>query len=292
MINLDKLDTEKRNVNTMNLSNMTALEMVTIINEEDKKVAEAIEFQKKEIAIIITSAYEAIENGGRLIYIGSGTSGRIGILDAVECLPTFGVGKKTINALIAGGIDAFETAQEGAEDSKELAIKQLKEIKLEKKDYLIGITASGRTPFVIGALEYAKSIEAKTASIAITSNSEVAKYADDVLEVVVGAEVLTGSSRMKAGTAQKMILNMISTSVMVLSGKTYQNLMVDIQQTNLKLKQRALNIIQEATKCSPETAKEKIVISNGDVKLAIIMILKTYSFEEAKNHLKENNDRI
>ncbi len=292
MIDLKKIDTEKRNINTMNLSEMNAMEIVQVINNEDKKVAEAVNESIEQIAIVVDEAANTLKNNGRIIYIGAGTSGRLGVLDAVECPPTFGVSKEQVIGLIAGGEEAFLEAVEGAEDSKELAMEDLKNIRLTKNDYVIGIAPSGRTPYVIGGLEYAKSLGVKTASIAITSNSEIGLITDVAIEVIVGPEVLTGSTRMKAGTARKMILNMISTGAMVLNGKVYQNLMVDVQQTNLKLQQRALNIIMQATDCDEKLAKDTLKKANNNVKIAIVMILDNLDYNNSIDKLSRNNGFI
>lgn len=282
MVDLQKIDTERRNLDTLNLDEMSAFEIVEAMQKEDVKITEAIRKNLKQIAIVCEKASSSLQDGGRIIYMGAGTSGRLGILDAVECPPTFGVDFNTVVGLIAGGETAFIKAVEGAEDSKEIAIEDLKKINLTNKDYLIGIAASGRTPYVISGIEFAKSIGCKTASLAITSNSEIGNYADDKIEVVVGAEVLTGSTRLKAGTAQKMVLNMISTGSMVLNGKVYQNLMVDVMQTNIKLIERARNIVIEATGCEYDVAVKKLELADGNAKTAIVMILTDSDVKTAK----------
>lgn len=291
-INLDKISTEKQNERSLMLDQMDASEIVSLINDEDKKVAYAIEKAKTEISEVVSIAAETIKNDGRIIYIGAGTSGRLGVLDAVECPPTYGVDYNTVLGLMAGGEAAFVKAQEGAEDDEELVITDLKAINLTKNDLVIGIAASGRTPYVISGLKYGNEIGASTASIAITYNSEVAKYAKNPIEVEVGAEVVTGSTRMKAGTAQKMILNMITTGAMVLNGKVYQNLMVDVMQTNEKLKERAKNIVVSATDCDEITAEEKLKAASGNAKLAIVMILLNVDVKEAEKKLSENGGKI
>ncbi len=291
-INLDKISTEKQNERSLMLDQMDASEIVSLINDEDKKVAYAIEKAKTEISEVVSIAAETIKNDGRIIYIGAGTSGRLGVLDAVECPPTYGVDYNTVLGLMAGGEAAFVKAQEGAEDDEELVITDLKAINLTKNDLVIGIAASGRTPYVISGLKYGNEIGASTASIAITYNSEVAKYAKNPIEVEVGAEVVTGSTRMKAGTAQKMILNMITTGAMVLNGKVYQNLMVDVMQTNEKLKERAKNIVVSATDCDEITAEEKLKAASGNAKLAIVMILLNVDVNEAEKKLSENGGKI
>lgn len=292
MIDLTKVDTEKRNENTMKIDQASTLEILELINAEDQKVAIAVKEQLPAIEKVVELATDCYKNNGRIIYVGAGTSGRLGVLDAAECPPTYGVAEDAFIGLIAGGEDAFIKAKEGAEDSKEKACEDLDNIKLSNKDLVIGIAASGRTPYVISALEYANKIGAKTASIAITKNSEIGKIAQCPIEVSVGPEVITGSTRMKAGTAQKLILNMISTATMIKNGKVYQNLMVDLLQTNKKLEQRALNIVVEATGCSYEVAQNKLTLSKGNVKTAIVMIINDLDLSEAQNFLKLNNGFI
>ncbi len=292
MEDIKTLDTEKRNSKSMNLSSMNAKEIVSIINSEDHLVAEAISKKLEDISNVVEMAAKTISEGGRIIYLGAGTSGRLGVLDAVECPPTFGVDPGLFVGLIAGGENAFVKAIEGAEDSKEGAIKDLKDINFSNKDLLIGIAASGRTPYVIGGIEYAKEIGAKTVSLATTSNSKIGELVDQKIEIVLGAEVLTGSTRMKSGSAQKMVLNMISTGAMILNGKVYQNLMVDVMQTNKKLEIRARNIVVEATGCSEQKAKEMLEVADNSVKLAIVMIINDCSKEEAKDHLEKNKGFI
>lgn len=292
MIDLSKLTTEKRNPNTMNLDTLTPLEFVKIMNEEDAKVIEAVKKVLPEIAEVITWTTKALKQGGRIIYMGAGTSGRLGVLDAVECPPTFGVSPDVVIGLIAGGEKAFVKAVEGAEDSKTLGTKDLKEIGLTNKDVVIGIAASGRTPYVIHALRYAHSIGTKTAIIACNKDSKMSKEADIAIEPVPGPEVLTGSTRLKAGTAQKLVLNMISTGSMVGVGKAYENLMVDVMQSNEKLKTRAENIVMAATECEREEAREKIDLADGSVKLAITMILLNTDAKEASKKLDKAHGHI
>lgn len=292
MISLDKIKTEGKNNKTESLDLMSAEEIVSVINEEDQKIATAIASQNTQIAKVVEEVAKAIAVGGRLVYMGAGTSGRLGVLDAVECPPTYGVSDQVVIGLIAGGEKAFIKAQEGAEDSEELAVSDLQNIELNSNDVIVGIAASGRTPYVIGGLEYAKSVGCKTASIAITDNSEVGKYTDYPIEVVVGPEVVTGSTRMKAGTAQKMILNMISTGAMVLNGKVYQNLMVDVMQTNEKLKVRAQNIVMEVTGITRDEAIGALEAADGSSKLAILMTIKNISAEQGLELLAENNGNL
>lgn len=276
----------------MNLDQMSTLEFVETMNREDGKVIEAVHEVLPQVAEVIGWTTEALSRGGRIIYMGAGTSGRLGVLDAVECPPTFGVSPDVVVGLIAGGERAFVKAVEGAEDSTTLGTEDLKNLGLNDKDVVIGIAASGRTPYVIHALRYARSIGVKTAIIACNRNSEMSKEADVAIEPVTGPEVLTGSTRLKAGTAQKLILNMISTGSMVGVGKVYENLMVDVMQSNLKLKTRAENIVMAATECDRETARKTIDEAKGSVKLAITSILLNTSVEEAKNELEKANGHI
>lgn len=285
-LTLDNLLTEARNPQTMELDSMTPLEIVTAMNREDARVPESIRPQLPNIARCVAWATEAIRSGGRLIYMGAGTSGRLGVLDAVECPPTFGVSPDVVVGLIAGGERAFVRAVEGAEDSRELGKADLEAIGLTQKDLVVGIAASGRTPYVLGGLAYANSLGCKTAAISCNPGSAVGKEARLAIEVAPGPECLTGSTRLKAGTAQKLILNMISTATMVGCGKAYSNLMVDVMQTNEKLVVRAQNIVMEATGVSRDSAKEAIALAGGSCKLAVTMILADCTVEEAKERLE------
>lgn len=285
-LTLDNLLTEARNPQTMELDSMTPLEIVTAMNREDARVPESIRSQLPNIAQCVAWATEAIRSGGRLIYMGAGTSGRLGVLDAVECPPTFGVSPDVVVGLIAGGERAFVRAVEGAEDSRELGKADLEAIGLTQKDLVVGIAASGRTPYVLGGLAYANSLGCKTAAISCNPGSAVGKEARLAIEVAPGPECLTGSTRLKAGTAQKLILNMISTATMVGCGKAYSNLMVDVMQTNEKLVVRAQNIVMEATGVSRDSAKEAIAQAGGSCKLAVTMILADCTVEEAKERLE------
>ena len=291
-LNLKNMSTETRNQNTMNLDIMTPLEVVTVMNQEDAKVPAAITPALPNIAQCVTWAIESIENGGRIIYMGAGTSGRLGVLDAVECPPTFGVAPEVVVGLIAGGEKAFVKAVEGAEDSRELGHDDLVNIGLEKRDIVIGIAASGRTPYVLGGLAYAKEVGCHTVAISCNPGSAIGQAAQLAIEVVPGPEVLTGSTRLKSGTSQKLILNMISTATMVGCGKAYQNLMVDVMQTNEKLVVRAQNIVMEATGCERETAAEKIAIAGGNAKTAITMILADCGLEEARERLAKAKGHV
>ena len=289
MIDLSTLTTERRNNETFNLDQMTVAEALIKMNNEDKKVAFAVEEALPNIEPVISSAIEAFNKGGRLIYMGAGTSGRLGVLDAAECVPTFGVPATQVIGLIAGGDKAMTVAVEGAEDSLELGRQDLIDLKLNENDLVLGIAASGRTPYVIGALDYAKEIGAKTASLSCNLNAEISKHAEFPIEVDCGPEFLTGSTRLKSGTAQKLILNMISTLSMIGVGKVYNNLMVDVKATNEKLVERSKLIIMEATGVDYKGAELMFNASDHDVKLAIVMILTGLSKKEAEEKLEASN---
>ena len=291
-LNLKNMSTESRNPNTMNLDTMTPLEIVTVMNQEDAKVPEAIRPALPHIAQCVTWAMESIEAGGRIIYMGAGTSGRLGVLDAVECPPTFGVAPEVVVALLAGGDQTFAKAVESAEDSPELGRGDLENIRLQSRDIVIGIAASGRTPYVLGGLNYAKDLGCRTVAISCNPGSPIGQAADLAIEVVPGPECLTGSTRLKAGTCQKLILNMISTATMVGCGKAYQNLMVDVMPSNEKLVIRAQDIVMEATGCDRQTAAEKLAIAEGSAKTAITMILADCSPEEAKARLEKAKGHV
>ena len=265
--------TEARNPSTMDLDLMSPLEIVTAMNREDGKIAAAVEKALPEIAEAAEKIAGAFRNGGRLIYAGAGTSGRLGVLDASECPPTFGVSEEQVRGIIAGGSRAIVHAVENAEDSEEDAVKDLKEIGFCGKDVLVGIAASGSTPYVLGAIRYASSFSAVTVSVAMAENSLTGDLADIRIEAVTGPEVLTGSTRLKAGTATKMILNMLTTAAMVLSGRCYGNLMVDLKATNEKLRKRSVRIVREAAETDEETAAEALEKAGGSVKTAIVMLL-------------------
>lgn len=286
------MTTETRNPNTMNLDIMTPLEVVTAMNNEDAKVPAAIQPVLPQIAQVVEWAIQAVEAGGRVFYLGAGTSGRLGVLDAAECPPTFGVSDDVIIGLIAGGDKAFLKAVEGAEDSRELGREDLETRGLTKNDLVIGIAASGRTPYVLGALDYAKEIGCHTAAISCNAGCEIGRAAEVAVEAEVGPEVLTGSTRLKAGTAQKLILNMISTATMVGVGKAYQNLMVDVMQTNEKLRRRAEKIVMEATSVSQEEARRNLDLAGDNAKTAITMILAGCGAEEAKARLDKARGHV
>lgn len=270
-MSIKDLITEQRNPNTIHIDTMSTLDMVKAINTEDQKVAVSVGTQKTKIAKAIDLASHNYKKGGRLIYIGAGTSGRLGVLDAVELVPTYGISPQRAIGLIAGGSTAMYTAIEKSEDSEKLAEKDLKKIKLSSADIVLGLAASGRTPYVIGGLKYAKKIGSLTISIACVKNSKIGKIAKVPIEAVVGPEVITGSTRMKAGTAQKMILNIISTGVMIRQGKVYQNIMIDVKPTNNKLINRAERIICDCTNISLKEASKLLEKANMQVPLAITM---------------------
>ncbi|MBC1422895.1 MULTISPECIES: N-acetylmuramic acid 6-phosphate etherase [Listeria] len=284
---LENLATEERNKKTIDLDTLSPKEILAVMNEEDATVPTAIKNVLPQIELIVSGVISSFQNGGRLIYLGAGTSGRLGVLDAAECVPTFGVAKEQVVGLIAGGEKAFVAAIEGAEDSKTLGENDLKQIKLTANDFVIGIAASGRTPYVIGALDYAKSVGAKTGAISCNANAEISAHADIAVEIVTGAEILTGSTRLKAGTAQKLVLNMISTASMVGIGKVYKNLMVDVLPTNKKLEERSKRIIMEATEVDYETASKFYELAEKHVKVAIVMILTNSTKEIALEKLSE-----
>ena len=292
MVDLSKIDTEKQNQDTLNLDRMSIKEALTVMNNEDQKVAKAIKEVIPEIEKAVEIIIRQFNKGGRLIYIGAGTSGRLGVLDASECPPTFGAPKEQVVGIIAGGKVAMTEAIEGAEDDVEQGKQDVVDINLNENDVLVGIAASGRTPYVIGALEYANDINVPTVAIACTKDSEIGKVAKIAIEAVPGPEVLTGSTRLKAGTAQKMVLNMLSTISMVGIGKAYKNLMVDVQPTNEKLVSRAKGIVMKATDVTEEVASQKLDDSGGDVKTAILMILLDIDKDTARGKLNETKGHI
>ena len=289
---LSTLITEQRNPNSMHVDSLSALEIVQLMNEEDKQVPLAIEKSLPQIAQAVECIVAAFQQGGRLVYIGAGTSGRLGVLDASESPPTFGVSPEMVKGIIAGGERALRHPIEGAEDSKAQAVIDLQTIQFSSKDVLVGIAASGRTPYVIGALEYAKSLASVTVSIASNPNSAMAKIVDIAIDTVVGPEVLTGSSRLKSGTAQKLVLNMLTTASMILMGKCYQNLMVDVQASNEKLKARAIRIVMQATECDKVLAEETLKLAAQNAKLAIMMILSGLDRAQAEALLEKHHGKL
>ena len=289
---LSTLITEQRNPNSMHVDSLSALEIVQLMNQEDKQVPLAIEKCLPQIAQAVECIVAAFQQGGRLVYIGAGTSGRLGVLDASECPPTFGVSPEIVKGIIAGGERALRHPIEGAEDSRSQAVVDLQTIQFSSKDVLVGIAASGRTPYVIGALEYAKSLGSVTASIASNPNSAMANIVDIAIDTVVGPEVLTGSSRLKSGTAQKLVLNMLTTASMILMGKCYQNLMVDVQASNEKLKARAIRIVMQATDCDKALAEETLKQADQNAKLAIMMILSGLDRAQAEALLEKHQGKL
>ena len=289
---LSTLITEQRNPNSMHVDSLSVLEIVRLMNEEDKQVPLAIEKCLPQIAQAVECIVAAFQQGGRLVYIGAGTSGRLGVLDASECPPTFGVSPEMVKGIIAGGERALRHPIEGAEDSKAQAVVDLQTIQFSSKDVLVGIAASGRTPYVIGALEYAKSLGSVTVSIASNPDSAMANIVDIAIDTVVGPEVLTGSSRLKSGTAQKLVLNMLTTASMILMGKCYQNLMVDVQASNEKLKARAIRIVMQATDCDKALAEETLKQADQNAKLAIMMILSGLDRAQAEALLEKHHGKL
>ncbi len=292
MVDISKITTERRNDSTKNIDIVSTCEMLRMINEEDKLVPLAVESAITQIAEVVDVVTESFRRGGRLFYVGAGTSGRLGVLDASEVPPTFGVDDSMVIGIIAGGDEALRHAIEGAEDSKEAAIKTLKTFDLCKNDVVVGIAASGRTPYAIGAIEYANKVGAKSACITTSHDSEIAKIAQHPIEAITGAEPLTGSTRMKSGTAQKLILNMITTASMVKLGKVYENLMIDVQMSNNKLVSRAKTIVMEVTGVSLEVAEDYLERYNS-VKHAIFAILSQVEDKsEIEQILAEYNGNI
>ncbi len=291
-VDLTQLVTESRNESSQNIDTLSTLEMLTVINKEDQKVALAVEKVLPEIAKVVDATKAAFACGGRLIYIGAGTSGRLGILDASECPPTYGTPAEQVIGLIAGGHKAILKAVENAEDSPELAVEDLRGLNLTEKDVVVGIAASGRTPYVLGGMEYARNTGAFVASIVCNPSCPMIDAADVAIVPVVGPEIVTGSSRMKAGTAQKLVLNMITTGAMIRSGKVFGNLMVDVEATNAKLIQRQANIVMDATGTSEEEAELALSQCQRNCKTAILMILAGIEAQDATALLEQSNGFI
>lgn len=288
MEQLNNLSTEQRNSKTSDLDLLSIKEIIEIMNNEDLNVVSAVKKALPQIEIVIEAMVHTLKNNGRIVYTGAGTSGRTGIIDAVECGPTFGCTDEFIG-LIAGGNNAVFKAVEGAEDSKQLGEDDLKSINFSENDLLIGIAASGRTPYVIGGIEYAKKLGAKTACVCCNENTAIGSLVDYPIEVNAGPEILTGSTRLKSGTCQKVIVNMLSTTSMICMGKVYKNLMVDVKATNEKLVQRCRRIVMEATDCDYDTADEALKKTSNDCKEAIVMILLDIDYSQAKEKLKKSN---
>ncbi|MBQ2584484.1 MAG: N-acetylmuramic acid 6-phosphate etherase [Erysipelotrichaceae bacterium] len=289
-VKIDNLSTEKRNEKTKDIDLLSVDEILKIMNEEDLKVVDAVKGALPEIRIVIDECIQAYKRGGRIIYIGAGTSGRLGLMDAVEVVPTYNSDRFV--GLIAGGDNAFVKAVEGAEDSRELAVEDLKNISLNEKDMVIGIAASGRTPYVIGGLDYAREVGASTGCLCCNFNTEIADHCDLPIELSAGPEVVTGSTRLKSGTCQKIVLNMISTVTMVKVGKVFGNLMVDVKATNEKLVERCRRVVMEATGCDHDRADAVLKETENNCKLAIVMILLNIPLNEAKEKLAQADDNI
>lgn len=291
-IDLSNLVTESRNHHSEHIDTLSTLEMLKVINNEDKKVPFAVETTLPHIARLVDKVVTAFSQGGRLIYCGAGTSGRLGILDASECPPTYGIPHDMVIGLIAGGHKAILQAVENAEDNVQLGAEDLRQLNFNAKDVLVGIAASGRTPYVIGALEYARSLGAVTGAISCNPDSPIAQRADIAITPIVGPEVVTGSSRMKAGTAQKLVLNMITTGAMIKMGKVFGNLMVDVEATNAKLIERQIRIVMQATECERATAEQALAQCQRHCKTAILMILAGVDAQQATQLLAQNKGFI
>lgn len=292
MVELKKIATEQRNPDTMNIDALSTLDMVKLINREDHKVAQAVGQVTDKIAQAVDVIADRLSRGGRLIYCGAGTSGRLGVLDAVECPPTYSTEPEMVQGLIAGGYPAIFKAVEGAEDSKELGVQDLKNIAFSAGDVLVGIAASGRTPYVLGAMEYAKELGAVTVSVTCCPGSALDAFADIGIAPAPGPEVVTGSTRMKSGTAQKMVLNMLSTGAMIKLGKVYGNLMVDVKPSNEKLIRRCVTIVCTATDCDEATAVAALEACDYRPKTAIVMILCGLDAAQAQGKLQKADGRI
>ena len=286
------LTTEARNPLTRDLDNLSALEIVKLINAEDEKIAHAVREVSEPIAQAIDVIADRLSSGGRLIYVGAGTSGRLGVLDAVECPPTFNTEPERVVGLIAGGPKGLVRAVEGAEDSAEMGREDLQKLELGKLDVVVGIATSGRTPYVIGALDYARDSGAYSIGFSCNQDAKLIQHADLSIIPLVGPEVLSGSTRLKAGTATKMVLNMLTTGAMVRMGKTYSNLMVDLRATNTKLTERACRIVAEITACSASESSDLLDRCDGEVKTAIVSFKNGVSPEAARARLKSVNGHL
>ena len=292
MVELQKIATEQRNPNTMNIDTLSTLDMVKLINQEDHRVAEAVGLVTDKIAQAVDVIAQHLGQGGRLIYCGAGTSGRLGILDAVECPPTYSTDPEMVQALMAGGYGAIFQAVEGAEDSKELGVEDMRGIGFREKDVLVGIAASGRTPYVLGCMEYAKQLGAPTISVTCCPGSELDSFADIGIAPAPGPEVVTGSTRMKSGTAQKMVLNMLSTGAMIKLGKVYGNLMVDVKPSNEKLVRRCVTIVCSAAECTEAEAVAALEQCGYRPKAAIVMVLRGVDAGTANRMLEAASGRV
>ncbi len=289
---LSKIATEKRNENTLHIDELPTFEIVRLINDEDKKVASAVEKELDHIAKAVDAIADRLQNDGRLIYIGCGTSGRLGVLDAVECPPTYSTPPEMVEGLLAGGYQAMFKAVEGAEDNPELGVEDLKKINFTKNDILVGIAASGRTPYVIGAMKYAKSLGATILGVTCCKDSEIDRLADIGIAPMPGPEVITGSTRMKSGTAQKMVLNMLSTASMIKLGKVYGNLMVDVKPSNRKLIDRCVSIVRNATGISQKEAEAVLDKCDYRPKIAIVMIENKLDEQSAIEELERAGGHV
>ncbi|MCY9517731.1 N-acetylmuramic acid 6-phosphate etherase [Paenibacillus apiarius] len=283
--NISALLTEQRNPRTMNIDQMSTRDIVNVIHQEDRSVMEAVYRVLPQVEEAVESVYASLKNKGRLFYVGAGTSGRLGFVDAAECPPTYSTPPEWIQAVIAGGDGAVYAAVEGAEDDEEQGAEDLRQRSLSRSDVVIGIAASGRTPYVIGALNYARSIGAATIALSSNERAAISRAADIAIEALVGPEVVTGSTRMKAATAHKMILNMISTSVMIKLGKVYENLMVDLNASNYKLQERARGIVMTVTGADYKTAEQTLALAEQEVKTAIVMLEAGLDAREARERL-------
>lgn len=290
--NLQELQTEMRNQASERLDQMSALETVTLMNEEDQKVALAVKAALGDVAKAVEVIAAALQRGGRLLYFGAGTSGRLGVLDASECPPTFGTPPGMVQGVIAGGPAALVEAIEGAEDSMELGREDVQRIGVTSQDVVVGIAASGRTPYVIGVLEEARHRQAKTIALSCNPEPDISQGVDIAINLIVGPEVVTGSTRLKAGTATKMVLNMLTTASMVQLGKVYGNLMVHLQATNQKLRVRAKQMVMQATGAGSEEAEQLIAEASGDVRVAIVMKLAGLTKEQAAQRLHRAAGRV
>lgn len=292
MMDIKKQSTEARNQNTLNIDSVSTLEMMQKINNEDKTIANAVEKELENIAKAVDIATDSFLKGGRIIYVGAGTSGRIGVLDAYDCPATYGIEKDRILAIMAGGNEAITGSAEGAEDSYENGQKDLQNINLNENDTIIALTASGNTPYALGAVDYANKIGAKTISVSNNKQAKIVPLVNLAINIIVGAEAITGSTRMKAGTSQKLVLNMISTGVMIKVGKVYQNLMIDVKPLNQKLVQRVSSMIIETTNCTQEEAENSLKEAKGNAKVAIIMLKQNLDAKTAEKKLLENNNKL
>lgn len=292
MVELQKIATEQQNPNTMHIDTLSTLDMVKLINQEDHRVADAVGEVTDKIAQAVDVIADCLDRGGRLIYCGAGTSGRLGLLDAVECPPTYSTEPETVQALMAGGYGAVFQAVEGAEDSKTLGVQDMQGVHFCDKDVLVGIAASGRTPYVLGCMEYAKALGAPTVAVTCCPGSELDSFADIGISPAPGPEVVTGSTRMKSGTAQKMVLNMLSTGAMIKLGKVYGNLMVDVKPSNEKLIRRCVTIVCSAARCTEEEAVQALEQCGYSSKVAIVMLLRHVDANTARNLLDGARGRI